>query len=172
MIVKFVTLFLHVKFTLNCILIFLWKSIQGKVVLTLILQSVTKIHIYLFLKYVFFAYISGTNWAIKKLTFICILVWRAFRWKNSFWNPVTKSADIFKNTVFPEKKKAIGKNPSFWKNQKLFFMDLRFRNWTNIKTSFWRKNCHATSSSQARCVSRIFVNQISISCCNNNEQTR
>ena len=38
-------------------------------------QSVTKIHIYLFLKYVFFAYISGTTWAkIKLSTSICILV--------------------------------------------------------------------------------------------------
>ena len=30
-------------------------------------QSVTKIHIYLFLKYVFFAYISGTSWSTKEL---------------------------------------------------------------------------------------------------------
>ena len=38
------------------------------------LQSVTKIYIYLFLKYVFFADISGTTWAIKKFfTSICIL---------------------------------------------------------------------------------------------------
>ena len=34
------------------------------------IQSVTKIHIYLFLKYVFFGYISGTAWAIKKVIFI------------------------------------------------------------------------------------------------------
>ena len=43
-------------------------------------QSVTKIYIYLFFKFVFFADFSGTTWAIKELlTSICILVWRAFR---------------------------------------------------------------------------------------------
>ena len=51
-------------------------------------------------------------------------------------------------------------------------MDLRFRNWTYIQTSLRLKNNHATTSSQARCVCRIFVNQISISCRNNNEQIR
>ena len=34
-------------------------------------------------------------------------------------------------------------------------MDLRFRNWTYIQTSFRLKNHHATTSSQARCVCRI-----------------
>ena len=73
---------------------------------------------------------------------------------------------------FARKNKAIGKNLPFWKIKKLFFMDLRFRNCTYIQTSFWLKNRHATSSSQARCVFHIFVNQISISCRNNNEQIR
>ena len=45
------------------------------------IQWVTKIHIELILKLVFFADISGTTWAMKKLfTSICIFVWRAFRW--------------------------------------------------------------------------------------------
>ena len=51
-------------------------------------------------------------------------------------------------------------------------MDLRFRNWTYIQTSFWLKNRHTTSSSQARFFCRILVNLISISCRNNNEQIR
>ena len=67
---------------------------------------------------------------------------------------------------------ASNKKTPFWKIQKLFFMDLRFRNWTYIQTSFRLKNHHATSSSQARCICRVFVNQISTSCCNNNEKIR
>ena len=42
-------------------------------------------HIQLILKLVFFAEISRTTWAMKKLfASICILVWRAFRWKKQF----------------------------------------------------------------------------------------
>ena len=37
----------------------------------------------------------------KFFSSICI---RAFRWKNNFSNPVTKSADIWKSAVLPEKK--------------------------------------------------------------------
>ena len=51
-------------------------------------------------------------------------------------------------------------------------MDLRFRYWTYIQTSFRLKNYHATSSNQARSVCLIFVNQISISCRKNNKQIR
>ena len=135
-------------------------------------QSVKKIYIYLFFKYMFFADISGNTWAIKKIsTSICIFVWRAFRWTKKFWNPVTKSADICKNAVLPEKSKLYEKT-AILKKSKTFFMDLMFRNWTYIQTSLLLKNHHATSSSQARCVCRIFVNQISISCHNNNEQIR
>ena len=59
------------------------------------IQWVTKIHIELILKLVFFADISGTTWAIKKVFNIYL---------HPFWNPVTKSADICKNAVLPEKK--------------------------------------------------------------------
>ena len=52
----------------------------------------------------------------------------------------------------------------FCKIEKIFFMDLRFRNWTHIQTSFRLKNHHAISSSQARCVWHIFVNLMFISC--------
>ena len=41
-------------------------------------------------------------------------------------------------------------------------MDLRFRNWTYIQTSFWLNNHDTTSSSQARCVCGIFVDLIFI----------
>ena len=41
-----------------------------------------------------------------------------------------------------------------------FSVSVRFRNCTCIKTSFRLKNHHATSSIQARCVCRIFVNQM------------
>ena len=85
------------------------------------LQSVTKIYIYLFLKYAFFVDISGTTWAIKKVfTSNCILVWRAFRWKNYFSNLVTKSADIFKNAVLPEKSKLFEKIHHFEKIKNFF----------------------------------------------------
>ena len=40
----------------------------------------------------------------------------------------------------------------------MFFMDLRFRNWTYIQTSFQLKNRHATSSSHARCVETVSNN--------------
>ena len=82
------------------------------------------------------------------------------------------SADFAENTDFSKKKSAVEKNPPFWNIRIFFFMDLRFRNWTYIQTRFWLKNCHATSSSQARFVCCIFVNLISISCRNNNEQIR
>ena len=49
-----------------------------------------------------------------------------------FSNRSTNSPDFAENTDFSKKKSAIGKNPPFWKIQKLFFMDLRFRNWTYI----------------------------------------
>ena len=122
----------------------------------------------------FCADISGTTWAIKKfLTSICILVWRALRWKKIFSNPVTKSTDICKNAVVSEKIKLLEKI----RHLETFFMDLRHldhgsRNWTYIQTRFRLKNHHATSLSQARCVCRIFVNQISISYRNNDEQIR
>ena len=86
-------------------------------------------------------FISGTTWATIFFSSIGILVWRAFRWKKNFSNLVTKSVDICKNAA--SRKKV-----------------LKFGNWTCIQTEFWLKNHHATSSNQARCVFRIFVNQI------------
>ena len=80
--------------------------------------------------------------------FCAFQITRAFRWKNNFSNPVTKSADICKNAFLPEKSKLLEKNPMFWKIRKLFFIDLTFRNWTFIQTSFRLKNHHATPSSQ------------------------
>ena len=59
------------------------------------------------------------------------------------------------------------KKVSYWKF--FFFMNLRFRAWTYIQTSFWLKKHHATSSSQARLVFRIFVNLIFISWHYNND---
>ena len=67
----------------------------------------------------FFADISGTTWAIKKFSAsICILVWRAFKWK-SFWKPVTKSVDICKNAVLTEKV-SYWKKSAILKNSKTF----------------------------------------------------
>ena len=67
-------------------------------------------HIKLFLKLVFLAYISRSTWATKKLfTSICIIVWGVFRWKKKISNPVTKSGDICKNAVLPEKSKLLEK---------------------------------------------------------------
>ena len=69
---------------------------------------------------VFRGYLRNT-WAIKKLfTSICILVWRAFWWKSDFWNLVTKSADIFKNAVLPEKSKLLEKIRHFEKIKNFF----------------------------------------------------
>ena len=64
------------------------------------------------------------------------------------------------------------KNPRIWKIQKLFFMDLRFTSWTYIQTSFRLKNHQTTSSSQAGCVCRIFVNRIFTSCHYNIDQMK
>ena len=60
-------------------------------------------------------------------------------------------------------QKFFAQNWPKWKfhYSKLFFMDLRFRNWTYKQTSFWLKNRHATSSNKARCNCHIFVNLIS-----------
>ena len=83
---------------------------KPKIYLTTDIQSVTKIYIYLFLKYVFFEDISGTTWAIKKFCIsICILVWRVFRWKKNFWNMVTKSANFFQKRCFSRKSKLLEK---------------------------------------------------------------
>ena len=80
---------------------------------------------------------------------------------------------IFSKTLFCQKKVSYWKKSAILKNlKKLFSMDLRFRNWTYIQTSFRLKKHYATSSSQDRCVCRIFVNKISISCFDNNEQIR
>ena len=38
---------------------------------------------------------------------------KSFQMKKYFWNPVTKSANIFKNAVFPEKSKVLEKNRHF-----------------------------------------------------------
>ena len=49
----------------------------------------------------FFADNSGTTWAKKKYyTAICILVWRAFRWKNLFWKNQLILWPDFKNSCF------------------------------------------------------------------------
>ena len=80
---------------------------------------------------------------------------------------------IFAKTPFYQKKsKLLRIIRHFEKLKNFFFMHLRVRSWTYIQTSFRLKNHHATSSNQARCFCRIFVNQISNSCSNNNEQIR
>ena len=56
----------------------------------------------------------------RLFTSICILVWRAFWWKSDFWNLVTKSADIFKNAVLPEKSKLLEKIRHFEKIKNFF----------------------------------------------------
>ena len=83
--------------------------------------------------------------------------------KKNFSNSVTKSTDICKSAVLPEKV-SYWKKSRILKNSKTFFMDLRYRNWTYIQTIFLLKNRHATSSSQARCVCPIFVNLMFNSC--------
>ena len=40
---------------------------------------------------------------------------KSFQMKNNFWNPVSKSADIFKNAVFPEQSKLLEKIHQFEK---------------------------------------------------------
>ena len=110
--------------------------------------------------------ISGTTWATKNSfsTSICILVWRAFRLKDSFWNPV-KNQLIFAKALFCQKKESYWKKSAILKNSKLFFNDLRFRNWTYVQSSFRLKIIM-----QPRQVSRIFVNLIFISSHHNNDQ--
>ena len=68
-------------------------------------------------KVVFFAYISGTTFKATKMLFtsICILVERAFRWKMSFWSPVTKSAYVCKNAGLTEESKLLEKIRHFKK---------------------------------------------------------
>ena len=39
---------------------------------------------------------------------------KSFQIKNNFWNPVTKSVDIFKNAVLPEKSKLLEKIHHFY----------------------------------------------------------
>ena len=87
-----------------------------------------------------------------------------------FLKPGHKISWYLQKRCFARKKVSYWKNPPFWKIQNLFFMDLRFRNWSYIQTSFQLKNHHATSSSQARCFCRIFVNLIFINCHYNNDQ--
>ena len=79
------------------------KEIKSK--LRFNIQSVTKIYIYPFLKYVFFADISGTTWAIKTFfTSICILVWRAFRVINTFLKTGDKISWYFQKCCFAREK--------------------------------------------------------------------
>ena len=85
---------------------------------------------------------------------------------------ITKSADIFKNAFLPEESNLLEKIRHFEKFKKNFFMDLRFRDSNYIQTSFRIKNHHATSSSHARCVCRIFVNLIFISCHKINDEMK
>ena len=97
---------------------------------------------------------------------------KSFQMKQEFFKSGHINSWSLQKRCFARKKVSYWKKSAILQNSKTSFMDLRFRNWTYIQTSFWLKNRHATSSSQARCVFRIFVNQISISCRNNNEQIR
>ena len=79
---------------------------------------------------------------------------------------------IFAKMLFCQKKVSYWKKSAILKKSKTFFHGLRFRHWNYIQTSFRLKKYHATSSSQAKCVCCIFVNQIFISCRKNTEQIR
>ena len=72
------------------------KEIKSK--LRFNIQSVTKIYIYLFLKYVFFADISGTTWSF------CILVLKKFQMKKEFLKFGHKISWYLQKRCFARKK--------------------------------------------------------------------
>ena len=87
------------------------------------LQSVTKIHIYLFLKYVFFAYISGTTWDRKRF-FTSILfasLSKELSDEKSIFEVWSQNQLIFWKTLFWQKKVSYWKKSAILKNSKTFF---------------------------------------------------
>ena len=80
------------------------------------IQSVTKIYIYLFLKYVFFANISGTTWAIKK--FLHLFASLSEEVSDEIWS---QNQLIFAKTLFCQKKVSYWKKSDILKNSITFF---------------------------------------------------
>ena len=99
-----------------------------------------------------FPYISGTAWAIKKNNLhVSYQVLKSFQLEQKLFQSDDKISWYLQKHKFANKKSAIGKNPPFWKNLKLFSMYKKSRNRTYIKTTFELKKNHANSSNQTRC---------------------
>ena len=94
----------------------------------------------LILKLVFFAYIFGST-CKKIFTSICIYLHPCLKSFQINFKIRSQNQLIFAKTIFARKKLAIGKDAPFWKIQKLFFIDLRFRNWNYSDSQKHESSC-------------------------------
>ena len=131
-------------------------------------MSKKKTHRADFEPWVFSAYLENHLSYTNLFSSICILFWRAFSWKQKFFKSGHKISWYFQKHLFSGKELPIGKRP-FWKIEKLFFMNLKFRkkkfpaeSSLEKDTNRWKYNFYGSNGSRDIREKHMVLNQLDL----------